>query len=220
MRVLPGRFGAVCALLAVLLVTGCGTAQQAPKFEQAFGAIDSPCGINAAVSDAVQHCTAHVLLVNKGGEGLGHATMVVELKDPKAGASGAATIKCGRSIPDLPGGGYTDLVCAFDVPPGKAIGTVPSLQAIDYTAGVSRGSSTPDAGGISTLVLAGSTLLVGAATLVVAVRRRPSAAGENSTAAPAAAPARAAAPAPEASRRTSGSPADAATEYKIPPLPR
>lgn len=216
MRVLSRALGAVCALAAGLLVTGCGTAQQAPKFEQAFGAIDSPCGINAAVSDAIQHCTAHVLLVNKGGEGLGHATMVVELKDPKAGASGAATIKCGRSIPDLPGGGYTDLVCAFDVPPGKVIGTVPSLQAIDYTAGVSRSSSTLDAGGITALVLAASTLLLGVATLVAVVGRRPSTAGEDSVAAPA----RPAAPAPEPSRRTSGSPADAATEYKIPPLPR
>lgn len=162
------------AACGALLLAGCGSLQGPPNFQQAYGIVDEPC----AASKAVSHCMAHVLLVNHGGEGVGHATVVVPMKDSAGSASAISTAKCGTAIPNTPAGGYADLTCAFDLPVGKTLATAPSLSAVDYTAaaGPGSGSSVGDISGIGTLALAAAAGLLAIVALVAAIagrRRRP-----------------------------------------------
>lgn len=159
------------AACGALLLSGCGSLQGPPNFQQAYGIVDEPC----AASKAVSHCMAHVLLVNHGGEGVGHATVVVPMKDSAGSASAISTAKCGTAIPNTPAGGYADLTCAFDLPVGKTLATAPSLSAVDYTAAAGSSSSAGDVTGIGTLALAAAAGLIATVALVAALaggRRR------------------------------------------------
>lgn len=207
------RAGAILAFGFAFLLGACGGQHGAPQFEEAFGAIDSPCG--GAASDVLQHCTAHVLVVNRGGEGVGHVTIVIELKDAKAGSSPlAAAVKCGRSVPETPAGGYADLVCNFDVPPGKTTAPYPTLQSIDYQVANVRGSLGFDFTGASILILAGAVLLLGAATLIANSGRRVATTSDRAVPP-------APRPDPVASRRESDKKrVEVEAEYDIPNLPR
>jgi hypothetical protein len=155
----------------LVLVSACGgSTAQAPQFQEAFGTLDSPCSLSAPAATSTTSCTAHVLLVNRGGEGVGHATMLVVLKDAKTGVS--SQVRCGRSIPDTPAGNYVDLACVFSVPAGSTIGAVPAVQGIDYSAAVPQSTPATDYASITVWVLAGAVLVVCLATLLLAVRPR------------------------------------------------
>lgn len=157
-------------VLGLLLLTGCGSLQGPPSFQQAYGIVDEPC----AAGKAVTRCTAHVLLVNRGGEGLGHATIAIPMKDASGTAGAISTVKCGTPIPRTPAGGYADLTCDFDLPAGKAVNTVPSLSTVDFTVagGSSAKTAGDDAGGLATLALAATAALLALATLGVAITGR------------------------------------------------
>jgi hypothetical protein len=165
------------AVTAVLMSACSGPLQGAPSFQQTYGTVDPPCGISTRAT--VSHCTAHVYLVNNGGEGIGHATIVVTLKAGSAAATAArlSPVKCGIAIPDTSAGGEVDLTCGFDLPAGTAIAAAPILQSVDFAGATKSGSS---GGGLTeavTLVIALIAALTAVVALVVAVaRRRPVAA--------------------------------------------
>jgi len=180
-RVVRFLGGPACA--CVFLLTSCGSQAGAPQFVQAFGAVDSPCAVQAAPLNTVQHCTGHVVLQNQGGEGYGHLTILVQVKDAKAGSAPVPPVKCGSSIPDTPAGGYSDLVCNFDLAAGQTLVTYPVVQSIDFVGASSRGSTDPSSSAISTLILTAATALLALASLVVVARagRRPIAAEADAT---------------------------------------
>jgi hypothetical protein len=159
--------------LWVLLLTSCsGSLTGPPEFRQAYGTVDEPC---AASKAAVAHCTAHVYLVNGGGEGIGHATVAVTLKDEGSAASSARTnlsVKCGTSIPDTAAGAEVDLTCPFDLSNGTAVAAPPILQAVDFTAAAGSVSSSGNAGGLVAIGLAVVAVLLAAWTLGVVVTGR------------------------------------------------
>ncbi len=160
------------ASASAAVLGACGGAQPgAPDFRQAFGVIDAPCAAGLAPSTAVQHCVAHVVLQDAGGEGIGHATLQVPLKAARTGSPLAPAV-CGMAIPDTPAGGYSDLVCNFDVPPGDTIAGFPVIGSIDYATGSTRTSAGFDFGGAGSLILAAATLLLALALLLAAPWRR------------------------------------------------
>ena len=164
--------------LAFLLLAGCGSQQQGvPDFQQAFGAVDAPCPVSGAASRA---CTAHVVVVNHGGEGIGHASIVVPLRDATATASSAraaSVVRCGKYIPDTPAGGAVDLTCSFTLPAGKTVASVPVLQDLDFQGTLGLSSSTggsSGAAGFSVALIAAGAALITMGTAVIR-RRRPGA---------------------------------------------
>jgi hypothetical protein len=136
--------------------------------------VDDPC----SAAKVVSHCVAHVYVVNHGGEGFGHATIAVPLRDASAPASSARTgtpARCPKYIPDTPGGGVVDLTCNFDLPVGQTVASVPVLQGLDFQGTLGSSPSSGDSAGIATFALA----LIAAALAVIAlaitlVGRRPS----------------------------------------------
>ena len=168
----PLRRVPAVALLLLPLAAACGGSLQGPpEFVQAYGTVDRPCGVGA--TGAATHCTAHVLLVNHGGEGIGHATIVVPLRDSSAATSArtASAATCGRSIPDTAGGGGVDLTCDFDLPAGKTVASVPILQAVDFSAAAAGGSSSAG-GGMGTFALALVAAVLALVTLGAAAAGR------------------------------------------------
>jgi hypothetical protein len=212
------------AFASALLLTSCGSQSGPPQFVQAFGEIESPCAIGASPSNVTQHCVADVLIENQGGEGYGHLTMVVQLKNEKSGTAPAPPVKCGSSIPDLATGGYADLTCAFDLAPGQSVANYPIVQSIDYAGTSSRGSSGSDPTGIAALILTMATALIALASLIVigTTRRRPSV--DDAKAVPAEAPAQSATSQTPRSaaraRRRPSRPSSPDAEYDLPQLPR
>jgi hypothetical protein len=152
-----------------LLLAGCGGSLQGPPdFQQVFSVVDQPC----AASKLVSHCTAHVLVVNRGGEGIGHATVLVPIQTTAASAARTvASVRCGRSIPDTPAGGFADLTCDFDLPGGKTASTYPTLD-IDFSAGTGSSSSGGDLGGLGTIGLATIAGVLAVFAFVMAVGGR------------------------------------------------
>lgn len=167
-------------LIARLLIPACGllllnscsaSPQGQPAFDQEYGAVDEPC----VASKVVARCTAHVLLVNHGGEGLGHATIVVPVRNSTETATSArvvATAKCGTRIPDTTTGGFADLTCDFELPVGKSVAGPPSLSSVDFTAAASTGSAGVDGISIATLVAAAVAGLLSVVALVAAIAGR------------------------------------------------
>jgi hypothetical protein len=212
------------AFASALLLTSCGSQSGPPQFVQAFGEIERPCAIGATPSNVVQHCVADVLVENQGGEGYGHLTVVVQLKNEKAGSTPAPPVKCGSSIPDLAPGGYADLTCAFDLSPGQSVANYPIVQSIDYAGTSSRGSSGSDTTVIVALILTVASALIALASLIVIATSRRQPGVDDAEAAPAEAPAanaipqtpRAAARAEHRQARLTGPDA----EYDLPQLPR
>lgn len=204
------------AIFALLLLSGCG-GRTAPQFVQAFGGVDGPCQIGANASELVQHCTAHVVLVNQGGEGFGRVTMVVPLKEAK-NSSAAGGAMCAKVVPDTPSGAYADLTCDFDIPVGKTVASYPVLKSIDYVGASSGASSGFDYGAVGTMLLAGATVLLAAATLVTTLGRRPAVEGQAAVPEEAvpSEPVRTAEPAQPSSKTRSKIDAD----YDLPELPR
>jgi hypothetical protein len=166
---------ACVAAPALLLLAGCGGSLQGPpNFVQVYSVVDQPC----APADGAAPCTAHVLVVNRGGEGVGHATVLVPMKD--AAASSARTIstaRCGQSIPDTAPGGYVDLTCAFTLPAGKSVATYPSLDVDFSTSVTGSGSAAGNLGGIATFGLAVIAAIVAVVTFVIVLMGRRRAAG-------------------------------------------
>jgi hypothetical protein len=167
-----------------------------------------------------------VAVVNHGGEGIAHVVLQVPMKDAKTG-SPAATATCGTSVPDTPAGGIADLVCNFDLPPGKLVATYPSVKSLDFVAGTSPTSSTFDFMGITTLILAGATLLLALTMLVSAPWRRvtaaPQALAQRATEDDGVRPYRVDPVTPPPVARphepASKSPADIDSEYDLPRMP-
>lgn len=149
-----------------VLLTGCGgSIQGPPDFRQVYSVVDQPC----ALSQVVSHCTVHVLVVNRGGEGIGHANVLVPMQPSAAsGARTVSTAKCGRSIPDTPAGGSVDLTCDFDLAAGKTVSGYPSLD-IDFTAAAASGSSAGGFSGLGAFGLALVAALLSAVALVMAI---------------------------------------------------
>jgi hypothetical protein len=113
--------------------------------------VDEPC----ASSNAVSRCTAHVFLANHGGDGFGHATIVVPMSSlSAASATRTAPATCGTPIPETPAGGFADLTCSFDLPPGTTTAGTPHLRAVDFAFAMTFSSSGDQTSGIATLVLA------------------------------------------------------------------
>lgn len=171
MRAIGHVLGGSC-LAWLLLLTVCGAQAQAPVFVEVSGGVQLPCAIGAPASKVVQHCTARVVLANKGGEGLAHVTIIVPLVDAKGGSASVTSVKCGRSVPDTPGGDTAELLCDFDLPPGKTVATYPVIGSVDYIAASPHGSPGFDFTGAGTLVLAGATVLLTVALLIAAPWRR------------------------------------------------
>lgn len=222
--VLRAAGGFVGGLACALLLTSCGDHAGAPHFVQAFGAVESPCAVQAAPPVVLQHCVADVLLQNQGGQGYGHLTILVQLKDAKAGSAHVPAVRCGTSIPDTPAGGYADLACRFDLAPGQSIATYPIVQAIDFVGASGGGSSDPSSTAIATLVLTAATALLAVAALIVVLGggRRPivvqaNAGGSSSRASGATSPAPRG---PLPAQRASAKPGDPDAEYDLPTLPR
>ena len=167
------------ALAFVLLMAGCsGSLQGPPAFEQTYGTVDEPC--TASKTDAV-HCTAHVYLVNHGGEGVGLATIAVPVTNPSAAAASTArrtsAVRCGGYLPDTAGGAVVDLSCGFDLPPGTSVAGAPILQAVNFSAAGAASSSSGGILGIVDLGLAAVAGLVAVVALLMAIAGRGRATG-------------------------------------------
>ncbi len=141
-------------------------------FVEVSGSVASPCAIGAPAANVVEHCTAHVVLANNGGEGLAHVTIVVPLKDAKGGSAPIGSAKCGRAVEDTPAGGRTDLTCNFDLPPGQSVASYPFLGSVEYIAASPRGSSGFDFAGAGVVVLAGAVTVLAFAVLLAGPWRK------------------------------------------------
>lgn len=161
-------------VLALPLVASCsGSLQGPPAFVQTYGTVDEPC---VPSPTAVGHCTAHVYLVNRGGEGDAVATVAVPVGVTKASATAppkAASQKCGAYVPDTPGGSVVDLTCAFDLPIGTAVTGPPILLALSFTSAASP-TTAGDAGvvGVVNLALAVLAALAALVALALAITSR------------------------------------------------
>ncbi len=164
--------GGSAAAFGLVVLAGCtGSLQGPPDLVEAYGTVDEPC----AASNLTIHCSAHVYMVNHGAEGAGKATIVVPLTSTNAAATSARTASaatCDISIPDIASGSAVDLVCNFELPPGKAIASVPSIQDLNVTAAASTDSSTSGTSGIATFGLAVVATFLGLVTVLAAIRGR------------------------------------------------
>jgi hypothetical protein len=168
------RLALLPAMAFALLMAGCsGSLQGPPAFEQTYGTVDEPCA--ASKTDAV-HCTAHVYLINHGGEGVGLATIAVPVTNPTAATASTArrtsAVRCGGYIPDTAGGAVVDLSCGFDLPPGTSVAGAPILQAVNFSAAGAPSSSSGGVLGIVDVGLAAVAGLIAVVALLMAIGRR------------------------------------------------
>jgi hypothetical protein len=156
----------------LLLLASCGgVLQDPPNFQEAFGAVDEPC---AASNAAIAHCTAHVVLINNGGEGVGYVTIAVPLKDSTGVASSARTAisaTCSQAVPDTPAGSAVDLTCNFELPVRMTVANYPFVQNVAFR-GATNPTSSGSISGVATVGLALAAALLALITLMAAVTGR------------------------------------------------
>jgi hypothetical protein len=165
--------GGGAAAFALIALGACsGSLQGPPSFTQTYGAVDEPCTPSKV---AASQCTAHVYLVNHGGQGVGLATIVVPLKDQSQAATAARlnqNARCGGYIPETSGGAEVDLACSFELPAGKVVSAPPVLLAVNFAAASGSSSSGDGVAGVISLGLAVVAALIAAAALVMALMGR------------------------------------------------
>jgi hypothetical protein len=158
--------------IGLLLLASCGGVLQGPpNFQEAFGAVDEPC---AASNASVAHCTAHVVLVNNGGEGVGYITIAVPLKDSTDVASSARTATsatCSQAVPDTPAGGAVDLACNFELPMHMTVANYPFVRNVAFS-GATNATSSGSISGVASVGLALVAALLALITLMASVTGR------------------------------------------------